>query len=88
MRTARVLGVKLTDEIIWALRQAVRRAYLDGEDDGPRSYAATAWAVKGECLDSQSIDKRHQFANELGGVCGRSLYRFHAQIRESLPNTV
>ena len=29
------------------LRDAVRRAYLDGEDDGPRSYAALAWAVKG-----------------------------------------
>jgi len=29
------------------LRDAVRLAYLDGEPDGPRSYAATAWAVKG-----------------------------------------
>lgn len=29
------------------LRQAVRAAYLDGEPDGPRSYAAIAWAVKG-----------------------------------------
>lgn len=29
------------------LREAVRLAYLDGEDDGPRSYAALAWAVKG-----------------------------------------
>jgi SAM-dependent methyltransferase len=29
------------------LKAAVRSAYLDGEDDGPRSYAATAWAVKG-----------------------------------------
>jgi len=25
----------------------VRAAYLDGDPDGPRSYAATAWAVKG-----------------------------------------
>jgi len=25
----------------------VRAAYLDGEPDGPRSYAALAWAVKG-----------------------------------------
>jgi hypothetical protein len=25
----------------------VRLAYLDGEPDGPRSYAATAWAVRG-----------------------------------------
>lgn len=29
------------------LRDVVRAAYLDGEPDGPRSYAATAWAVKG-----------------------------------------
>lgn len=30
------------------LRKAVRLAYLDGEADGPRSYAATAWVVKGQ----------------------------------------
>lgn len=29
------------------LRNVVRAAYLDGDPDGPRSYAATAWAVKG-----------------------------------------
>jgi SAM-dependent methyltransferase len=29
------------------LIDAVRAAYLDGEPDGPRSYAALAWAVKG-----------------------------------------
>jgi SAM-dependent methyltransferase len=29
------------------LRDLVRNAYLDGEPDGPRSYAATAWAVAG-----------------------------------------
>jgi len=29
------------------VRAAVERAYLDGEPDGPRSYAATAWTVKG-----------------------------------------
>lgn len=29
------------------LRDAVRLAYLDGEADGPRSYAATAWVVRG-----------------------------------------
>ncbi len=29
------------------LKDAVRAAYLDGEPDGPRSYAALAWAVKG-----------------------------------------
>jgi SAM-dependent methyltransferase len=32
------------------LRDAVRSAYLDGETDGPRSYAATAWVVKGKVL--------------------------------------
>jgi hypothetical protein len=29
------------------LREAVKSAYLDGEADGPRSYAALAWAVRG-----------------------------------------
>ena len=29
------------------LQAALRSAYLDGEADGPRSYAALAWAVKG-----------------------------------------
>jgi SAM-dependent methyltransferase len=29
------------------LRDAVRLAYVDGEPDGPRSYSAVAWAVKG-----------------------------------------
>jgi SAM-dependent methyltransferase len=29
------------------LHDVVRAAYLDGEADGPRSYAATAWAVAG-----------------------------------------
>lgn len=29
------------------LREAVEAAYVDGEPDGPRSYAAIAWAVKG-----------------------------------------
>jgi ubiquinone/menaquinone biosynthesis C-methylase UbiE len=29
------------------LVDALRAAYLDGEADGPRSYAALAWAVKG-----------------------------------------
>jgi ubiquinone/menaquinone biosynthesis C-methylase UbiE len=29
------------------LQDAVRAAYLDGEADGPRSYAALAWAVMG-----------------------------------------
>lgn len=30
------------------VRDAVEKAYLDGEPDGPRSYAATAWVVKGK----------------------------------------
>ena len=30
------------------VRESVRLAYLDGEDDGPRSYASTAWVVKGK----------------------------------------
>ena len=29
------------------LQEAVRAAYVDGEPDGPRSYAALAWTVKG-----------------------------------------
>lgn len=37
----------LTPERRTVLRDAVRRAYLDGERDGPRSFAAVAWAVKG-----------------------------------------
>jgi hypothetical protein len=36
------------------LRDVVRAAYVAGEPDGPRSFAATAWAVAGivprECL--------------------------------------
>jgi ubiquinone/menaquinone biosynthesis C-methylase UbiE len=37
----------LADDTKRTLRQLVGAAYLDGEPDGPRSYAATAWAVKG-----------------------------------------
>jgi ubiquinone/menaquinone biosynthesis C-methylase UbiE len=33
------------------LREMVRLAYVDGEEDGPRSYAATAWVVKGRMPD-------------------------------------
>ena len=29
------------------LESHLRRAYLCGGDDGPRSFAATAWAVRG-----------------------------------------
>lgn len=38
---------KLTPEKRAVLKDAVRRAYLDGEGDGPRSFVAVAWAVKG-----------------------------------------
>jgi len=37
----------LGDENRARLRNAVQLAYVDGEPDGPRSYAALAWAVKG-----------------------------------------
>jgi SAM-dependent methyltransferase len=37
----------LSDDERTRLESAVRAAYLDGEPDGPRSYAALAWAVKG-----------------------------------------
>ena len=41
------------------LRKAVEAAYLDGEEDGPRSYAALAWAVKGRPpLDKGLTPKR------------------------------
>jgi SAM-dependent methyltransferase len=39
----RTLGLELKHKV----REAVRLAYLDGETDGPRSYSATAWAVRG-----------------------------------------
>jgi hypothetical protein len=37
----------LKDDERTRLETAVRDAYLDGEVDGMRSYAALAWAVKG-----------------------------------------
>ena len=37
----------LSDEQRSRLKDAVRAAYLDGEQDGQRSFAALAWAVKG-----------------------------------------
>jgi SAM-dependent methyltransferase len=37
----------LDEPALVRLREAVRSAYLDGEPDGRRSYAAVAWAVKG-----------------------------------------
>jgi SAM-dependent methyltransferase len=44
----------LDASMIARLREHVRRAYLDADPDGPRSYAATAWAVKGRVPDAQS----------------------------------
>jgi SAM-dependent methyltransferase len=43
---AEYVGMLSTEER-HKLREAVRLAYIDGEADGPRSYAATAWVVKG-----------------------------------------
>ena len=37
----------LNEPELAALKENVRRAYLNGEPDGARSYAAIAWAVKG-----------------------------------------
>jgi len=37
----------LSDAEKTRFRDALRLAYVDGEPDGPRSYAALAWAVKG-----------------------------------------
>jgi ubiquinone/menaquinone biosynthesis C-methylase UbiE len=37
----------LSEPQLVTLRESVRLAYLDGEVDGSRSYAAIAWAVKG-----------------------------------------
>jgi SAM-dependent methyltransferase len=37
----------LSDAERTRLREAVKLAYVDGEPDGPRSFAALAWAVKG-----------------------------------------
>src|SRR5262249_19411749 len=45
-QTAEYLGT-LDAETKLRLRRLIEAAYLDGEPDGPRSYAATAWAVKG-----------------------------------------
>ena len=38
----------LTPEAKAILRDKLRLAYVDGEADGTRSYAATAWAVRGK----------------------------------------
>jgi len=38
---------KLDADMKAKVQRAVELAYLDGEADGPRSYAATAWVVRG-----------------------------------------
>lgn len=38
----------LSADVRAKVREAVERAYLDGEPDGPRSYTATAWVVRGK----------------------------------------
>jgi hypothetical protein len=45
----------LAEDARRALRKSVRLAYLDGEDDGLRSYAATAWVVKGRVPSESPI---------------------------------
>jgi len=40
------------------LRDMVRLAYLDGEADGARSYAATAWVVKGRVPQRENGSRR------------------------------
>lgn len=41
------------------LKSLVRRAYLDGQPDGPRSYACSAWAVRGKAprLDPEAASR-------------------------------
>lgn len=38
----------VTSDIHQQIKDAVRRAFLDGEEDGPRSFTATAWVVTGK----------------------------------------
>ena len=38
---------RVSPDRLSALREALRRAYLCGSEDGPRSMAATAWAASG-----------------------------------------
>ncbi len=50
--------VKLAAEKRAVLKDAVRRAYLDGEADGPRSFVAVAWAVKGRVPEMTPSEPR------------------------------
>lgn len=49
------------------LRDAVRSAYLDGEGDGARSYAATAWWRRARCLEVPicSVQRPSRFSTRL-----------------------
>lgn len=38
---------KLTNDMLWRIEDAVRRAFCSGSPDGERSLTATAWAVRG-----------------------------------------
>lgn len=40
-------GRAAAPEMLVKVKEAVRRAYLDGEEDGPRSYACVAWVAAG-----------------------------------------
>lgn len=55
---------RLDARAVARLRDHVRLAYLDGEPDGPRSYAATAWAVRGVAPDKPVPTRASQ-----GGAC-------------------
>lgn len=50
--------VKLAAETRAVLKDAVRRAYLDGDVDGPRSFVAVAWAVKGRVPEMTPAEPR------------------------------
>lgn len=46
-RSADVVTTGLDQSKLGELEEHMRRAYLAGADDGPRSFAATAWVVRG-----------------------------------------
>ena len=50
--------VKLSAQKRAVLKDAVRRAYLDGEEDGPRSFVAVAWSVKGRVPEMTPSEPR------------------------------
>jgi hypothetical protein len=54
-----------------ALRNLVEAAYLDGEPDGPRSYAATAWAGRVGCHGRLNRDIRSQLSHCIVSIRAR-----------------